>query len=234
MTFGFRRAEILSAQANAITLLVLGAADRRRRRCSGSIVAARRRRAAGRRRPRSSGAAVNVVAIWQVAPREPREPERRGQLPAPRSPTSSRSRRRSSPAPSSGHRLRSGRPDRVARRRGVDARRGLPLLRRTGARAARGGARGDATRARSRARSRRIPGSRAVHDLHVWEISSRLPGPVGPRARRAGRGLPPDPARARAGCSHERFGLDHTTLQVEHTSDRLLSIAPLRTDRADR
>ncbi len=33
---------------------------------------------------------------------------------------------------------------------------------------------------------------------------------------------------------HERFGLDHTTLQVEHTSDRLLGIAPLRSDRPDR
>jgi cobalt-zinc-cadmium efflux system protein len=33
---------------------------------------------------------------------------------------------------------------------------------------------------------------------------------------------------------HERFGLDHTTLQVEHTSDRLLGITTLRTDRPDR
>ena len=33
---------------------------------------------------------------------------------------------------------------------------------------------------------------------------------------------------------HERFGLDHTTIQVEHTSDRLLRITPLRSDRPDR
>jgi cobalt-zinc-cadmium efflux system protein len=33
---------------------------------------------------------------------------------------------------------------------------------------------------------------------------------------------------------HQRFGLDHTTLQVEHTSDRLLGITPLRSDQPDR
>jgi cobalt-zinc-cadmium efflux system protein len=33
---------------------------------------------------------------------------------------------------------------------------------------------------------------------------------------------------------HERFGLDHTTIQVEHTSDRLLGIASMRSDRPDR
>jgi cobalt-zinc-cadmium efflux system protein len=33
---------------------------------------------------------------------------------------------------------------------------------------------------------------------------------------------------------HDRFGLDHTTLQVEHTSDRLLDIATLRSDQPDR
>ena len=33
---------------------------------------------------------------------------------------------------------------------------------------------------------------------------------------------------------HERFGLDHTTLQVDHTSERLLGISPLRTGRRDR
>ncbi len=36
-------------------------------------------------------------------------------------------------------------------------------------------------------------GVTGVHDLHVWEISSGFPGPLGPRPRRAGRGLPPDP-----------------------------------------
>ena len=32
----------------------------------------------------------------------------------------------------------------------------------------------------------------------------------------------------------DRFGIDHTTLQVEHTSDRLLAIEPLRNSREDR
>ena len=82
MTFGFRRAEILSAQANGVTLLVLGAADRRSRRraasprrptCDAPLVVATA--LAGRRRERARAPAGRA--------REPREPERRGQLPAP-------------------------------------------------------------------------------------------------------------------------------------------------------
>jgi cobalt-zinc-cadmium efflux system protein len=65
MTFGFRRAEILSAQANAITLLVLGVlivVEAAQRLVSPPSVEA----------PpvvftALAGAAVNVVAIWQVA-----------------------------------------------------------------------------------------------------------------------------------------------------------------------
>ena len=61
-----------------------------------------------------------------------------------------------------------------------------------------------------------------------------LPGALRARPRRTGRGLPPDPPRARGGSSATHYAIEHTTLQVEHTSDRLLSIEPLRTSREDR
>jgi len=67
-----------------------------------------------------------------------------------------------------------------------------------------------------------------VHDLHVWEITSGFPALsahvlVGPdrdchKLRRRLEAL-----------LHERFGLDHTTLQVDHRGDDLLEIAPAPT-----
>src|SRR5438067_11059553 len=65
MTFGLRRAEILAAQANGVTLLVLGAAiviEAVRRLNSppevrGGLVIA----------TAAAGATVNVVALWQVS-----------------------------------------------------------------------------------------------------------------------------------------------------------------------
>jgi cobalt-zinc-cadmium efflux system protein len=64
-----------------------------------------------------------------------------------------------------------------------------------------------------------------VHDLHVWEVTSGFPALsahvlVGPDS---------DCHAARRGMEamlHERFGLDHTTLQVDHAGDELLSIEP--------
>jgi cobalt-zinc-cadmium efflux system protein len=64
-----------------------------------------------------------------------------------------------------------------------------------------------------------------VHDLHVWEVSSGFPALsahvlVSPEA---------DCHRARREMEatlHERFGLDHTTLQVDHAGGELLEIAP--------
>ena len=69
------------------------------------------------------------------------------------------------------------------------------------------------------------PGVREVHDLHVWEVTSGFP------ALSAHVLVPPDAdchAR-RAELEHllaERFGLEHTTLQVEHEpAGGLLDIA---------
>jgi len=62
------------------------------------------------------------------------------------------------------------------------------------------------------------PGVREVHDLHIWTITSGFPAlsahvVVGPEedchARR----------RELAAVLAAEFGLDHTTLQVEHAED---------------
>jgi cobalt-zinc-cadmium efflux system protein len=69
------------------------------------------------------------------------------------------------------------------------------------------------------------PGVVEVHDLHVWEITSGFPALsahvlVGPERDCH------ETRRALESVLHERFGLDHTTLQVDHRADRLLEIAP--------
>jgi cobalt-zinc-cadmium efflux system protein len=67
------------------------------------------------------------------------------------------------------------------------------------------------------------PGVVEVHDLHVWEITSGFPALsahvlVGPeRDCHAAR-------RAMEAMLHERFGLVHTTLQVDHAGSELLDI----------
>jgi cobalt-zinc-cadmium efflux system protein len=76
-------------------------------------------------------------------------------------------------------------------------------------------------------------GVSSLHDLHVWEISSGFPS----LSAHVLVSRDEDCHRIRRELEtllHERFGLDHTTLQVEHTSDRLLGITPLRSDRPDR
>jgi cobalt-zinc-cadmium efflux system protein len=66
-----------------------------------------------------------------------------------------------------------------------------------------------------------------VHDLHVWEISSGFPALSAHVL--VGRGEDCHGIRrALEGLLHERFGLDHTTLQVDHTSERLHDIQGLQ------
>ena len=81
--------------------------------------------------------------------------------------------------------------------------------------------RGD--RARPRGRARVVE----VHDLHVWTVTSGFPAAVGARARRDRRRLPRPAAGAR-GVLAERFGLQHTTLQVDHRSLVELGVAVRR------
>jgi cobalt-zinc-cadmium efflux system protein len=74
------------------------------------------------------------------------------------------------------------------------------------------------------------PGVVEVHDLHVWEISSGFPALsahvlVGADTDCHGA------RRAMEAMLRERFELDHTTLQVDHTGGELLEIEPVRGSR---
>jgi cobalt-zinc-cadmium efflux system protein len=71
------------------------------------------------------------------------------------------------------------------------------------------------------------PGVVEVHDLHVWEITSGFPA----LSAHVLVGASSDchaARRAMEAMLHERFGLDHTTLQVDHRGGELLEIEPAR------
>jgi cobalt-zinc-cadmium efflux system protein len=70
-----------------------------------------------------------------------------------------------------------------------------------------------------------VPGVTEVHDLHVWEVSSGFPA----LSAHVLVSAEADCHRARREMEatlHERFGLDHTTLQVDHEGGELLEIEP--------
>ena len=64
-----------------------------------------------------------------------------------------------------------------------------------------------------------------VHDLHVWEVTSGFPA----LSAHVLVGRESDCHAARRSLERllrERFGLEHTTLQVDHEVSELLDIAP--------
>jgi cobalt-zinc-cadmium efflux system protein len=63
-----------------------------------------------------------------------------------------------------------------------------------------------------------------VHDLHVWEVSSGFPA-LSAHVLVAAETDCHRARRAMEAMLHERFGLDHTTLQVDHAGGDLLEIA---------
>ena len=66
-----------------------------------------------------------------------------------------------------------------------------------------------------------------VHDLHVWEVTSGMPSLSAHVT--VGAGCDTQSHRRRlAELLHERFGIDHTTLQVEARHEGPLEIEPLR------
>jgi cobalt-zinc-cadmium efflux system protein len=230
MTFGFRRAEILSAQANAITLLVLGVlivVEALQRLASPPSV-----HAAPVVFTALAGAAVNVAAIFQVA----------------------RANRENLNIEGSFQHLLTDffaftatviagvviwitgfdRADPIASL-GVAASMlyaAVPLLRRTGRVLLEAAPEGMRPEDVARAIATH-PGVASLHDLHVWEISSGFPS----LSAHVLVGRDEDCHQVRRELEtllNERFGLDHTTIQVEHTSDRLLVITPLRSDHPDR
>jgi cobalt-zinc-cadmium efflux system protein len=70
-----------------------------------------------------------------------------------------------------------------------------------------------------------LPGVVEVHDLHVWEVTSGFPA----LSAHVLVGSEEDCHAARRSMEamlHARFGLDHTTLQVDHAGAELLEIQP--------
>ncbi len=66
-----------------------------------------------------------------------------------------------------------------------------------------------------------------VHDLHVWEVTSGLPSLSAHVTVGAGCDVQSH-RRQLAELLHERFGIEHTTLQVEARHEGPLEIEPLR------
>jgi cobalt-zinc-cadmium efflux system protein len=218
MTFGFRRAEILAAQANAITLLVLAFAivvEAVRRldappHVDGPLVLG----------TAAAGAAVNVLALRQVA----------------------RANRSNLNVEGSFRHLLTDlyafagtavaglviwltgfdRADPIASLfvAGFMVLTAWPLLRTSGRVLLEAAPEGLAP-AEIGAALRAYPGVTDVHDLHVWEISSGFPA----LSAHVLVGRDEDCHRIRRDLESllaERYGIDHTTLQVEHTAERLL------------
>jgi cobalt-zinc-cadmium efflux system protein len=218
MTFGFRRAEILAAQANAITLLVLGFAivvEAVRRLDSpphvdGPLVLG----------TAVVGAAVNILALQQVA----------------------RANRSNLNVEGSFRHLLTDlyafagtavaglvvwltgfdRADPIASLlvAGFMVLTAWPLLRASGSILLEAAPEGLAP-AEIGSTLLAYPGVTDVHDLHVWEISSGFPALSAHVL--VGRGEDCHAIRRDLeALLAERYGIDHTTLQVEHTADRLL------------
>ncbi len=74
-----------------------------------------------------------------------------------------------------------------------------------------------------------VPGVVEVHDLHVWEITSGFPALAAHVLVAPGEDCH-TARRTLESVLHERFALEHTTLQVDHAprDGALLTIAPLR------
>jgi cobalt-zinc-cadmium efflux system protein len=71
------------------------------------------------------------------------------------------------------------------------------------------------------------PNVSEVHDLHVWEVTSGFPA-LSAHVLVARDSDCHAARRDMEAMLHARFGLDHTTLQVDHVGGELLDIAPPR------
>jgi cobalt-zinc-cadmium efflux system protein len=222
MTFGFKRAEILSAQANGITLVVLAAViayEAIRRLFDPPQVHAWPVLAVA-----LAGVAVNLAATWTLAGADQRSLNIQSSF------------RHllvdlygfAGTAIAAGVILLSGfeRADPIVSL-GVAA-----LMVRSGGALVRASARVLLEASPPRldpevigAALARRAGVVEVHDLHVWEITSGFPA----LSAHVLVGADSDCHAARRDMEvllHERFGLDHTTLQVDHAGGDLLAIEP--------
>ena len=217
-TYGLGRAEILSAQINGATLLVLAgiiAWEAVQRIADPPDVEGAVVLAVG-----LAGAAVNVGAAWALGRAERQSLNIEGARQHVLTDLLRVARRRARRPPRHRRRLRRrGRHRRAARRRADDPLRRVAV--------------GQSTRVLLEAAPRGIdpeavgnalaahPGIVEVHDLHVWEVTSGFPSLSAHVLVPAGE----DCHARRAELEHllaDQFGLEHTTLQVEHESSHPL------------
>jgi cobalt-zinc-cadmium efflux system protein len=230
MTFGFRRAEILSAQANGATLLILGlviAVEGVRRLIAppsvhGGLVLL----------TAAVGAGVNVAALWQVGRANRANLNVEGSY-----------RHLLTDLYAFGGTAVAGlvvlttgfdRADPIASLlvAGSMLLAGGPLLRKSGRVLLEAAPEGMSPEEIAAALQGHA-GVTDVHDLHVWEISSGFPTLSAHVLVRQGEDCHAI-RRELETILEERFGIDHTTLQVEHAQNELLAIQPLRSVPPDR
>jgi cobalt-zinc-cadmium efflux system protein len=72
-----------------------------------------------------------------------------------------------------------------------------------------------------------LPGVVEVHDLHVWEVTSSFPA-LSAHVLVTAEANCHAARRDLEAMLHERFHLTHTTLQVDHEGNDLISLEPLR------
>ena len=227
-TFGLKRAEILSAQINGVTLVALAAVivfegirrlivapgRRRHRRARGG-------RGGHRREPRGDHGPGR---------RRPPQPQRRGRLPA-RADRPVRLHRHGGGRRGHPGSPASGQADGIAALlvAALMLRSGWGLLRESGRVLLEAAPRGLDPQEIGRTLAAE-PHVVEVHDLHVWEVTSGMPSLSAHVT--VGAGCDTQSHRRRlAELLHERFGIDHTTLQVEARHEGPLEIEPLRPGR---
>jgi cobalt-zinc-cadmium efflux system protein len=222
MTFGLRRAEILSAQANGVTLLIL----------AGFVVydAVRRLFAAPSVNGglmltvALAGVLVNLAAAWMLSRADRTSLNVRGSFQHVLTDLYG----------FLGTALAAGvilltdfqRADAIASLAiaGLMARSGASLVKASGRIFMEAAPEGMDPQAIGRALVAQ-PGVVEVHDLHVWEVTSGFPA----LSAHVLVGSEQDCHATRRDMEallHERFGLDHTTLQVDHAGGDLLDIVP--------
>ena len=215
-TFGYQRTEVLAALVNGLLLVAVGGGDRGR----GDRPARRSARDRGRRRARRSallGLAGNLAATLVLARGEREDLNLEGVL-------------RHSAADALGSLgvvvagafvLAGGSADRRPDRRPPHRRphpRLLLAADQGAVRRADGGGAGGRRRRGRRGGDLREEGVRSVHDLHVWTVTPGF-GALAAHVVVARDWRPrPGPPPAR-GAAAERFGIEHTTLQMEEEAE---------------
>jgi cobalt-zinc-cadmium efflux system protein len=220
MTFGFRRAEILSAQANGVTLLILAAfiayeAVRR-------LFVAPHVHALAILIVALAGVLVNLAAVWLLAGAERRSLNVEGSFQH----VLTDAYGFIGTALAAGVILLTGfqRADPIVSLliAALMVRSGYSLVKASGRIFLEAAPEGLDPRAIGEALVA-LPGVVEVHDLHVWEISSGFPALSAHVLVDVERDCH-DARREMAAMLGERFGIAHTTLQVDHVSSGLLAI----------